>query len=752
MKKRRLRMSVRRGIEISTWNIWKLVSSLILAKMVLLSGCDWHWPTCPPTTPFKGSCDSPCQVATVQSGHEHVCSYYQKVCQCPPGTNNGGGVDMAPSGPSLSLVAGGLGGPGFGDGTGATARFYSPYGVAVDGSGTLFVTDANNHTIRKVAVATGVVTTLVGAAGVSGNADGIKTAARFNAPAGVAVDDAGNLFVADANNHTIRKVTVGTGAVTTLAGTAGMLGSTDGTGASARFNYPSGVALDGVGNLFVADRGNHTIRMVVVATGVVTTLVGTAGMSGSADGTGTAARFNNPNGVAVDIAGNLFVADTNNYTIRKVEVSSGVVTTLVGTTGSVLRFSDPIGVAVDGAGSLFIAGTGSSTIWKVAVGVVTALVGSGGGFLGEGSTDGTGSAARFKKPAGVAVDGSGNLFVADTGNNTIRKVVMATRAVTTLVGTAGTGGSTDDTGAAARFNQPSGVAVDGVGNLFVADTSNYTIRKVVVDTGIVTTVAGVAGLLDPGYPTGRALFRLPSGLAADVVGGDLFITDEHKIRKMVMATGTVTTLAGNSSGSTDGMGIAASFQNPTGLAVGPAGILFVADTGNHTIRLVQVSTGVVKTLVGTAGMPGSADGTGTAARFNQPTGLAVDGAGNLFVADTGNHTIRKVVVGTGAVTTPLGIAGMTGKADGLGTAARFNRPSGLTVDGAGKLIVADTGNNTIRKIALSNGSVSTQVGIAGQGGVVLGLLPARLNQPAAVAVLPSGRLFILDENSVLSAY
>jgi len=281
--------------------------------------------------------------------------------------------------------------------------------------------------------------TLAGKAGSIGSTDATGSAARFNAPSGVSVDTAGNVFVADGSNHTIRKVT-SAGVVTTLAGTAGSSGSTDATGSAARFNSPFGVSVDTAGNVFVGDSGNHTIRKVTSA-GVVTTLAGTAGSAGSADGTGSAARFDFPIAVSVDTAGNVFVADSSNHTIRKV-TSAGVVTTLAGAAG----FS--------------------------------------------GSTDATGSAARFYYPYGIFVDTAGNVFVGDSGNKTIRKVTSA-GVVTTLAGTAGSSGSTDGTGSAARFNSPRGVAVDTAGNVFVADSSNHTIRKV-TSAGVVTTEAGIA--------------------------------------------------------------------------------------------------------------------------------------------------------------------------------------------------------------------------------------------------------------------
>ena len=306
-----------------------------------------------------------------------------------------------------------------------------------------------------------------------------------------------------------------------------------------------------------------------------------------------------------------------------------------------------------------------------------------------GSMDGTGNAARFYYPMGVAVDGSGNVFVADQGAHTIRKVTPA-GVVTTLAGSAGSRGSVDGTGSAARFNRPTGVAVDGAGNVYVADSQNLTIRKV-TPAGMVTTVAGTAG--SPGIADGTgtaAQFGQPYGVAVDGAG-NVFVADQgaHTIRKVTPA-GVVTTLAGSGGnwGSADGAGAAAQFCYPSGVAVDGAGNVFVADYNNHTIRKVTAA-GVVTTLAGSAGNSGTADGTGTAARFYYPSGVAVDGAGNVFVADQYNHTIRQVTA-VGVVTTIGGLPGVTGSVDGVGSAARFNNPKGVAVDGAGDLYVVDS--------------------------------------------------------------
>jgi sugar lactone lactonase YvrE len=325
----------------------------------------------------------------------------------------------------------------------------------------------------------------------------------------VAVDSAGNVYASDMNNNTIRKVTPA-GVVTTVAGLAASHGSADGTRSTARFDYPYGVAVDSAGNAYVADTINNTIRKVTPA-GVVTTLAGFAGSSGSADGTGSAARFYNPYSVAVDSAGNVYVADTRNFTIRKV-TPSGVVTTLAGVAGyggsadgwgGVARFYCPWGVAVDSAGNVYVADSNNHTIRRITPGrVVSTLAGLAGSY---GSADGTGSDARFKNPYGVAVDNAGNVYVADSGNSTIRKVTPD-GVVTTLAGLAGSYGSADGTGSAARFKYPDGVAVDSADNVYVADTYNCTIRKV-TPGGVVTTLAGVAGSTVSGPAVGGGVRR-----------------------------------------------------------------------------------------------------------------------------------------------------------------------------------------------------------------------------------------------------
>ena len=610
-------------------------------------------------------------------------------------------------------------------------------------------------------------TNFAGQRASAGYADGTSNQARFNDPRGLAVDGRGNVYVSDTLNNVIRKVSPD-GVVTTFAGKAGQAGSTDGTGNDARFNAPYGASVDGSGNLYVADTGNHTIRKVSPDR-VVTTLAGSPGAPGYADGDGNAARFNTPWGVTVDGSGNLYVADTGNHMVRKVN-PDGAVTTLAGVfstnasgypqggyadgPGSIARFSGPRRVAVDGTGNVYVADAVNCTIRKIRPdGVVTTLAGLAGSY---GTTDGTGSDARFHYPSGVAVDGDGNVYVTDGENSTVRKVTPA-GVVTTLAGLGGNYGSTDGTGSAARFNRSMGVAVDSSNQVYVADSYNNTIRKV-SSAGVVTTLAGYAW---PSYyrevdGTGEAAqFWSPIGAALDS-RGNLYVSSDDTIRKVSPAA-AVTTLAGlaNHYGSTDGTNSDASFYGASGLAVDGSGNVYVAEFMNQTIRKVSpVGTNWVVTPL--AGDPtivdpfynepigGYADGTNRSARFNYPRGTAVDGSGNLYVADSGNCVIRKVSP-AGVVTTLAGLAGNTGTADGTGDQARFLWPSGVALDGSGNLYVADSGNCVIRKVSPA-GVVTTLAGLAGNNGTADGTGDqARFYHPDSVAVDSSGNVFVTDQ-------
>jgi sugar lactone lactonase YvrE len=568
--------------------------------------------------------------------------------------------------------------------------------VAADSSGNVYVADTGNDTIRKIAT-DGTVTTLAGLAGTAGHVDGTGSAAYFSSPTGLTVDPSGNVYVVDIGNYLIRKVTSG-GVVTTVAGSPLNSGSADGTGVTAWFNGSVHIAADASGNLFLADAGNSLIRKIT-PDGVVTTIGGLASISGNADGTGIAARFFQASGVAVDSSGAVYVADTYNNTIRKgVAAGSGSGSSTSSSTGSGSSGSSSSGSSSSGS-----SGTSGSTSGTDTSGSSSSS--SGSGSSGTSGSSGSSSSGYFIYPTATAVDSAGNLYVADASMNVIRKIT-STGVIGTLAGSAGVAGSQDGTGSAALFNQPNSVAVDSSGNVYVADTGNATIRRI-SSSGVVVTLAGAAasrGNVDGNGTAAR--FSSPIGVTVDSLGG-IYVVDAFTdtVRK-VTAGGTVTTLAGTAlaRGEADGTGSAASFNDPSGVTVDATGNLYVADTYNDTIRKID-SANAVTTLAGSAGISGGNDGTGIYALFNQPVGVAADSSGNVYVADTGNGTIRKVAP-AGGVTTVAGIAGIAGSRDGDGTGALFNQPRGLSLDDSGNLYVADTGNAAIRKIT-SAGVVTT---------------------------------------------
>jgi len=326
---------------------------------------------------------------------------------------------------------------------------------------------------------------------------------------------------------------------------------------------------------------------------------------------------------------------------------------------------------------------------------VSTFVGSTGGFLNA-----TGTSAKFNRPKGVCSDGAGNLYVTDTNNHRIRKIVIATGVVSTLAGS--TSGYHDATGTLARFNGPSDICSDGAGNLYVADYDNHRIRKIVIATGVVSTLAGsTSGYLDTAGTSAK--FNGPAGVCSDGTG-NLYVADllNHRIRKIAIATKTVSTLAGSTGGYLDAAGTSAKFNYPYDVCSDGTGNLYISDTFNYKIRKIILTTGVVSTLAGSTA--GFADDTGTLAQFNITVGICSDDEGNLYVADVNNHKIRKIVIATGVVSTLAGTS--AGFYDAAGVVAQFNSPNNVCYGGSGNLYVADASNHKIRKI--SNVSLSIQ--------------------------------------------
>jgi len=445
----------------------------------------------------SASLNSPCGVAVDGSGNFYIAD-----------TNNKRLRKV--SGGTISTVAGN-GTEGFsGDGGPATsAQLIYPYSVAVDGAGNLYIADTLDNRIRKVSG--GTITTVAGNGGNGFSGDGgPATSAALNDPQGIAVDSAGNLFIADTRNSRIRKVSGGT--ITTVAGNGtGILSGDGGPATSAQLNFPIGVAVNAAGNLYIADMFNNCIRKV--SGGTITTVAGngTEGFSGDR-GPATSAQLGFPQGVAVDAVGDLYIADTDNYRIRK--VSGGTIATVSGNGTGVFsgdggpavsaQLSQPEGVAVDGAGNIFIADPNNNRVRKVSGGAIATVAGNGtAGFSGDG---GPATNASLNSPRGLAVDGAGNLYIADVGNGRIRKISSGT--ITTVAGNGGFWPSGDGGPAtSAQLGYPLGVAVDSAGNLYISDYINDLIRK--VSGGTITTVAGngASGFSGDGGPATSEIER-----------------------------------------------------------------------------------------------------------------------------------------------------------------------------------------------------------------------------------------------------
>jgi uncharacterized protein (TIGR03437 family) len=590
----------------------------------------------------------------------------------------------------LTLVAGN-GVAGFsGDGGPATsAQLNNPYGVALDSAGSLYITDFGNNRIRKVSG--GVITTVAGGGSSFGD-NGPATSAQLYWTTGVAVDSSGNLYIADYGNNRVRKVS--NGVITTVAGNGSWTFAGDNGPATSAQVSPFAIAVDSVGNLYIADYGNSRIRKVT--NGVITTLAGngTAGFAGD-NGPAVSAQLDRPIGVAVDSAGNVYIADMINGNVgnnsRVSKVSDGVITT-------VAWHVFPDAVAVDSAGNLYM--SDRQRVLKVSNGVSTTIAGTGlppsTGFSGD---NGPATSAQLYGTVGVAVDQAGAVYIADIGNHRIRKV--SNGVITTVAGSGGSGFGGDNGPATSAQFDPYSVAVDSSGILYIADYINRRVRK--VSDGVITTVAGsgTGGFSGDGGPATSARMYFPTGVAVDR-DGNLYIADSGAQRVRKVSKGVITTVAGNGatgSGGDNGPATTAQFNNPMGLAVDAAGNLYIADWWNHRVR--KVSGGVITTVAGNGTLGFSGDGgPATSAQLNYPYGVAVDAAGNLYIADRENNRVRRVSGGVITTVAGNGTGGFSGDG-GPAASAELSYPEGVAVDSAGNVYIADTNNSRLRVLTPS---------------------------------------------------
>ena len=658
----------------------------------------------------------------------------------------------------------GLSGDG---GPAAQAELHLPQSVAVDGAGNVYIADTRNNRIRRVDPS-GTIITIAGTGqpgfnenfseGFSGDG-GPAVQAQLDGPTGVAVDEAGNVYIADYGNHRIRRVDPA-GTITTIAGTGqpGFNRNFRGDPSPAvqvQLNYPRGVAVDGAGNIYIADTVNHLVRRVD-SSGTITTVAGNETPSGIAfhytglprvipglsgdGGPAVQAQLDFPRGVAVDGAGNVYIADTRNNRIRRVD-PSGTIATVAGINDleefrGVLEY--PTGIAVDAAENVYIADSGNRSVRRVdPSGTIVTFAGNGqypsiAGAIGDGSPA---FRAQFAYPSGVAVDGAGNVYIAEREGNRIRRVdpsgIIATFAGTGQDGFAGDGGPAIQ----AWLNRPKGVAVDGAGNVYFVDARNHRIRKV-DSMGTITTFAGtgqypsIPVFSGDGGPAVQAELSSPWGVAVDGASNVYFADSGNNNIRRVDSSGTITTIAGTGEygfAGDGGMAVEALLTNPYGVAVDDAGNVYIADRGNHRIRMVA-SSGTIKTIAGTgvAGFSGDG-GSAVQAQLQWPTGVAVDGAGNVYITDTGNHRIRLLTPTGPASTQPFLIT------DRGGVSFSSQGASSTSVSGYGH-VEADDG-------------MTSPDGLAIFGYRQNGILVSEAGVPAVPAVL-EGRIFAETDGAV----
>jgi sugar lactone lactonase YvrE len=643
------------------------------------------------------------------------------------------------------------------------ANLYNPYGVAVDTTGNFYIASFNQNRVFKVST-TGTITVVAGSGAQGYSGDGVAGGAGLASlyhPYAVAVSGA-NVYIADQYNCVVRAVNTTTNTITTLAGVAGTCNSSN-------LYYPSGLALDASGNLFIGDYYNCVVRKVVIATKALSTYAGngTCGYSGDS-GPAVNAELYYPAGVATDTAGNLIIADSNNYVIRKVTKSSGVITTIAGnhTAGfsgdggkaTSAQINTLYGVAVNGAGTVVtIADYNNQRVRQFTIGGnINTVAGTGTACSGTCGEGGAATSAGLYYPLGVAVTSTGTVYVANNDNYVVDSFTVGGN-LNAVAGNHTYTAETLITGAPAlgvQFAYPFGIADDSAGNVYIADSSNYRIRELVKSSNLVNFFAGTGtyGYAGDGGAATSAQLTNSFGVAKDSAG-NVYIADTYScaVRK-VSTAGTISLFAGvvvsnnpqcGYSGD-GGPASSAKLYYPYGLAVDSKGSVYISDDQMHVVR--KVTGGTINTIAGIGGLNGySGDGgLATNALLNAPQALAVDPAGNVFIADTNNCRVREINAATGIITTIAGTGNCAFNGDGIATSVGVEYPQGLAIDANDNLFIGDY-SNRVRWMS-PNGIITTIAGTgtasySGDGGPATA---ATLYEPTGVALDPSGNILVSD--------
>ncbi|MGB6158052.1 MAG: FG-GAP-like repeat-containing protein [Acidobacteriaceae bacterium] len=675
-------------------------------------------------------------------------------------------------------------------------------------------TTSAQYTISSAA--TSFIYTVAGTAGYGYSGDGsLATFALLNEPYDAAVDSAGNLYIADYDNNVVREVAAGTGIITTVAGNnlGGYIGD-GGAATSAELLNPQNVALDQAGDLYIADSGNCVVRKVTAATGIITTYAGNGICASYGDtgdnGPATSAEFSLPYGLAVDAAGDLYVSDQFGDRVREITAATGTITTVAGGgTRTTLGFNgnggpatsatldNPQGLALDHAGDLFIADLDDNVVLEVNATsqIISIVAGNGfgaeesGGYSGDG---GPATSAELYFPSAVAVDGAGNLYINDSVNRVIREVTASNNIITTRAGNGNAcGGLAGDGGPAADASlcYPEGIALDDAGNLYVTESSG-DVREITTSALPPTTATA-----PPAFSISSGTFAGPQSvtLSDSTPGAEIYLTydgttpttrsDEYRGPVNVNGSVTLTALAGapgylpstptaaaytistppSAIASTvagnglpeppaaGGLATSTALDGVNDVAVDSAGNLYIPDSGNEVVWEVSATTGIASVVAGTLGSYGSSGngGLATSAQLNSPIGVALDSAGDLYISDAGNHVVREVNAATGIISTYAGdFAFSANRGDGgPATYAQLDNPAGLALDAQNNLYIADSYDGRIRMVSASTGIISTVAGgpednaPLGDGGLATS---ARLWYPTAVTLDNQRNLYIAD--------
>ncbi len=654
-----------------------------------------------------------------------------------------------------------------GDGSAVTsAGLFGPYAIAKDAAGNLYIATSSDNRIRKVDAVTKVITTVAGTgiAGHSGDG-GLATAAQLSFSGsslpGIAVDASGNIYIGDYGNDRVRKINATTHIITTIAGT-GVDGYTGDGGAAvaASLSGPAGIALDAAGNVYFADNNNSVIRKITVATGKISTVAGNYTNGGGYSGDGGAATdagLSYPERIAFDAAGNLYIADEQNYVVRKVDASTQIITTVAGTGTKKGQSGDGgpatsatlgliVGITVDASGNIYVADPTYNRVRMISAATqkISTVAGNGtAGYTGDGAAA---NASQLNMPSDVLLDATGNLFIDDNGNNVIRLITTATGKISTFGGD-GTNGFTGVQNSALQAQlAPQALTYNANGEMLIADGYYYDVRQInTADNALI--YAGTPNP-DPAFASkgyggdgsiasfSNVLLNAPLGIVADA-NNNVYIADvfNNVVRKVDYSSKFISTYAGNHTAGFLGDGssaVSAELNAPYGIAIDASGNLYIADALNNRIRKVNASTKLISTIAGTGAKGATGDGgAAISAELNFPNGVAVDASGNVFILDRGNTSVRKITASTGKISTILN------------TGHIF---SGIAVDPAGNIYVSDSTSNTI--VRVDKTSFAYQVvagnGTAGYSGDNGAALQAQLNTPKGLYIDKDNYIYVAD--------